>query len=792
MVHRPHRRLGDEGLTSVPRSASALGAARPWSRPLGWLQRKDPHGLAVKRSARAALVVPCSFGLAHVAFSDLQVSLFAAFGSFALLLLVEFQGSPRTRLVSYVSLLVVSAGLVALGTVLSTHKVAAVVAMAAVGFTVLYAGIASQSVATAATATLLMFVLPDAVASPASEVGARLLGLGIAGALSIPACLLVWRPPWRDDLRRQLSAAMTAISRLVRAHADGVLDPGAYAELTSELASMRAQFAATPYPQTGATRPGIALATLEARVEWAAANAGVGREEAGTLDLPSVRLVLAAVVDVLARGAALVCDATGDPVDDPAAVRRVREATEHLVELIGSELDEEISALSDRDAPWSAPTAAGVARPEPRGAEALAASLDPTFRARALGVATTMVADAVLESAGAPPVASHVDDEAASTGSRLVGRLVSHLSLHSVWFRNSVRGAAALALAVAIIEATNVEHGFWVVLGTLSVLRSSALGTGSTALRAVGGTTAGVVIGAAIMLAVGGHPLALWLLLPVAVLVAGTVPSMISFAAGQAGFTVVVVILFNIIAPAGWRVGLTRIEDVTIGCAVSVVVGLLFWPRGATAALGRSLADAFATDSQYLADAVERLTMPTRSVDTAAAGRDAHLSHVRLDDAFRQFLAERGAKVVSAEIIAGLFNGANRIRMAAVTMASSPHLPVADGHDELESVAVAGAVLRDAFASSHRWYVEFGALLADRRDALDAPPGFDATLADVLRVAFDDARDKRRVDQLRLILAMLWAEELLETQRQIQLDLAEAAATIVRMRGGRLSSRPRS
>jgi uncharacterized membrane protein YccC len=38
------------------------------------------------------------------------------------------------------------------------------------------------------------------------------------------------------------------------------------------------------------------------------------------------------------------------------------------------------------------------------------------------------------------------------------------------------------------------------------------------------------------------------------------------------------------VSPAGWRVGLVRIEDVALGCAVSLVVGLLFWPRGATAA----------------------------------------------------------------------------------------------------------------------------------------------------------------------------------------------------------------
>ena len=66
-----------------------------------------------------------------------------------------------------------------------------------------------------------------------------------------------------------------------------------------------------------------------------------------------------------------------------------------------------------------------------------------------------------------------------------------------------MRGAAGLALAVAVVEVTDVEHGFWVVLGTLSVLRSNALGTGATALRAVGGTAVGFVVGSVVMIGVG-------------------------------------------------------------------------------------------------------------------------------------------------------------------------------------------------------------------------------------------------------------------------------------------------
>ena len=71
-----------------------------------------------------------------------------------------------------------------------------------------------------------------------------------------------------------------------------------------------------------------------------------------------------------------------------------------------------------------------------------------------------------------------------------------HASLRSVWFFNSLRSALALAVAVAVADVSGVQHGFWVVLGTLLVLRTSASATGATAWRALAGTVVGFVVGA--------------------------------------------------------------------------------------------------------------------------------------------------------------------------------------------------------------------------------------------------------------------------------------------------------
>ncbi len=144
--------------------------------------------------------------------------------------------------------------------------------------------------------------------------------------------------------------------------------------------------------------------------------------------------------------------------------------------------------------------------------------------------------------------------------------LARQASTRSVWFRNSARGSIALALAVAVAYATGVQHGFWVILGTLSVLRTTAASTGSTAWRALAGTVAGFAVGAALLLAIGTGPTALWIALPFAVFVAAYSPGTMPFLVGQAAFTVVVVVIFNLLVPAGWKVGLLRIEDVALGC----------------------------------------------------------------------------------------------------------------------------------------------------------------------------------------------------------------------------------
>src|SRR5256885_2418764 len=87
----------------------------------------------LKSAARAAIVMPGVFALADKVIAQPQTSIFAAFGSFAMLVLVEFGGPRRTRLLAYLGLAGVGAADVTLGTLCSRNARLAAGAMAVVG-----------------------------------------------------------------------------------------------------------------------------------------------------------------------------------------------------------------------------------------------------------------------------------------------------------------------------------------------------------------------------------------------------------------------------------------------------------------------------------------------------------------------------------------------------------------------------------------------------------------------------------------------------------------------------------
>ena len=532
-----------------------MAASRPDTRAIAWLRAHDPGLRALRRAGRTAIVMPAVFALGDRVIGNPIVATFAAFGSFAMLLLVDFSGPMRGRLQAQAALSVVCGAFVCLGTLASNSDVIGAVSMALVGFAVLFAGVVSSVLASATTSLLLAFILPVSLAGPASSIPDRLAGWGLAAGAALLAVGLLWPAPAREPLRpgaieacRALAARLRAdVSRALGSDHDPVEHAAVVARADAAVDALHAEFFATPNRPTGLSTTARAIVRLVDELRWlrAVVVESAPRENDKSPGDRAACAVRSASASVLERAADLLDMPRWRRGDLADALSTLRET---LLEL---------ERNATRRLPPRAASSGALA--PAADVHAFVASLDPSFRAQELSfVVAQIAANADLAAAAErrPWLARLLGRQPAGLAGPLTAtrqRAGSHVERHSVWLHNSVRGAIALGLAVLVAKLTGVQHAFWVVFGTLSVLRSNALSIGQNALRGLAGTLVGFIVGAAIVVAIGTNTTVLWLLLPPAILLAGLAPAAVSYAAGQGAFTLTLLILFNIVAPAGWR-----------------------------------------------------------------------------------------------------------------------------------------------------------------------------------------------------------------------------------------------
>ncbi|HEX4467065.1 MAG TPA: FUSC family protein, partial [Solirubrobacteraceae bacterium] len=586
---------------------------------------------ALLRAVRATIVVAGLFALTDQVFENLQMATFAALGAFATLVLATFNGTRRDKLVAHALLALAGSALLSIGTAVSSSTALAAIVTVPVTFSVFFAGVIGPNAASGAIGAMLTYVLPTASAGTVSMIPDRLAGWWLASAFGTAAVLALSPRRGSDPLRSSVTTLARVIAEEIRATlGEGRAGATGIDRITDAKHELMAKFNATPFRPLGLAAPDQALANVVELLEWCASLVTDAVREHDDLQHASAAdlELLAASADVL-LGAAGTIAAERTPMDLDR-LERCREAS--------------LAAMRAGDA----------------GGGQIRRTAETAFHAQAIAVAVLALAAEALvaERLLAPSELDELRSRYAGSllapqpeqGARLARATASvtrHASVRSVWFINSARAAIALGAAVLVADLSSVQHGFWVVLGTLSVLRTNASSTGATALRAFGGTVLGFVVGGALLVAIGSDTTALWLVLPAAVFVAAYAPGTAPFTLGQAAFTVTVAVLFNLIAPAGWRIGIVRIEDVAIGCAVSLLVGTMFWPRGVAAVVGDDLADAYRTGASFL---LEAIGWTTGVADGEPAGAPAATAAaVRLEDALRGFLAEQGSKRIGRQ-----------------------------------------------------------------------------------------------------------------------------------------------
>ncbi|MEU5912066.1 FUSC family protein [Micromonospora sp. NPDC047527] len=587
---------------------------------LGRLRRRDPGDAVLRRAARLTLVASVVFYACRYGVGSSVLATYALFGTVAAGSFAQLPGPAPQRARILITSLPAIWALITVGTLLAWSTWAAAAGMLVIGFVVAFAGVGNPRLVGLGSAFQLVFILASFPPYQPGTLPERLGGVTLAIVLLAVAEVLLWPDPVPISYRQRLADAAEGVAAFLDATADALTD-------------RRADRDARDRRRERASEAVAALALSGTSPAWAPTAADARHR--------ALRICAAALREALAEANRLASDAPPEPIPDLAAARLLR-ACADTTRAAGRSLPPgappvDLGALSAAigQAETTYPAGQGSAVPDvPRMCrDATALALADQVRVLAVG---TRVANGVRPDAG--------DDysglfEYARHGPLALywRQLRSHLAPRSAHLQSSLRLAVALAIARVVAGVLQLTHGFWVLLATLTVLRTSAADT-RTALRpAVLGTIVGAAVSGLVMLVVD-EPIVYAVVLPVTLLLAFGVGRLLGPLWQQALFTVLLTVVFAQLSPEGWRLAEARLVDVVLGALIGVLAGVAMWPRGASRDLRPNAA-------HYLTASADAIDETVRAL-LGDAPPDRALERVRqrmvlVDSSYCQYHSER-------------------------------------------------------------------------------------------------------------------------------------------------------
>ncbi|GGS81980.1 FUSC family protein [Streptomyces cinerochromogenes] len=542
-----------------------------------------------RRALRVTLVAAAGFYAFRYGLDRPVAATYALFTVVALGGLSRIPGTGRQRAAFIARLLPVCWVLVVLGTCLSVRTWSAVLGMLVVGFTLAFSAVGGPRPAGAAPGLQLLYILPSFPPYDPGSLGDRLLGTTTGVALFVAAEALLLPEPAPPSYReRAARAALVAERCAARLAAARTALTG-----TDIRAAQEASQALRPLSVPEAERP---------------AGPGV-RERA----LSHTGLAIRTLLGRLARLPAVRDDATAPDVTAVLrAVARLATATAGCLRTGTSAVaprEELLTARARLSAVSAGHPSPGACLP-PDVLRCHAAVLEVADAALAMGAAAGLAVGGRHAAVPLPPGRFWY----ATTPAPLLWwhRACGHAGRRSVFFQNAVRMALALTAVRLVAGVDTLPHGFWAMLATLTLTRTTLGETWSTIRLALAGTLAGALLSAGVLILVGSDTAVYAVLLPVWMLCAFTVGPVRGVGWAQGMFTVLVALVFAQLAQPTWRLAEVRMLDVLIGSAIGAVFGVLAWPRGAHDELHRAAAD-------LLRRAAETVVATSASVTAGAA-----------------------------------------------------------------------------------------------------------------------------------------------------------------------------
>lgn len=739
----------------------------------GFQLRRFLGSRSMRRATRVALVLPLTLW-GFIQIGEPVAGFNAAFAVVCLLVLIDLTGPRRERASSLLFIGAAGAVTLALGALLSAYPVALVVMALLLGFAVTILGVLRGFVGSAAVPILLPFFLAATTPKASADLVAMEAGWLVGTTLSVCAAVVLWpySPPTKfsDTLTSLVRAQSRAVAIfwLPRAtREEQIAAVGASDDPSRTLESMfRGEL----------KRPGSAYRRERTMLRLF--------EEVRRLRL-ALRLVARQGSPPYFAGDAHLATCTAEALDHAAELAPTRTA----------DLTSFEELQSARDTHWRSVEVSAERLLAAGDAEGVKKRVSSAFSVRMLSLLSLpIVRDAPLTNA--PPRTPIPDTKVLGTTIPSVVAVIhpwrqvqAELNPAAPWFRNALRLGLAIAIALVVVELTGVEKGYWVVLGTLSVLRLDRKSTGLIAGKVFIGQLIGFVIGAGMLVVLHRNPELAWVTLPLIVGLAGYVTGTAGTIVSQIVFTATLINLVSISLPDATGVSQLRLLDAVLGLVVAVIVSVLILPRGVTPQVEASLSEAM--------DAAVKLLRASVSRFAALLSGEHDLPDVTAEQTTAKVALERATETLDLALSQGSGRGAPAVIKARIIsliehvtfVAEVLGTQVDNYPDGIQSRRIAGDLVAATDAIVRRMSANSRRLLAQLEDLPD-----DAEIPEALTLSqplpeLEHARrtiarevdvwaERRRADMAAPLTRLFWTLQWLEEIDMIAGNVGRVAAAL--------------
>jgi len=233
-----------------------------------------------------------------------------------------------------------------------------------------------------------------------------------------------------------------------------------------------------------------------------------------------------------------------------------------------------------------------------------------------------------------------LDDTTPHTLKAMWQRISANLHKDSMLFRHALRMSMTLTAGYGIIQAFDIDRGYWILLTTLFVCQPNYSATRQKLTARVIGTLAGLLIGVLLLTFFPSQESQL-----VFVVVSGVM--FFAFRINNYGYatgfiTLLVLFLFNQLGE-GYAVVLPRLADTLIGCVLAVAAVMIILPDWQSKRLHKVMSDAIEANKQYLGQIIGQYRIGKKdNLSYRVARRQAHNNDANLSSAISTMLAEPG------------------------------------------------------------------------------------------------------------------------------------------------------